>query len=381
MDTAEHATGDVEDILTAPGVTDEQLQQVGQDILREACTFVDRFTVLPSAAARDALVLFAAHCWIYRSFTETPRLHITSGTYGAGKTRVLELTSLLCPNPQQMAKITGPAIYHIIPERHPAPLCLDEADAMLGNGRSARAEDIRGILNAGYKSSGSITRVVSNEAVDFSVFCPVMFAGKGQLPPSLADRSVSIEMRKRRKGERMDRYVPKMHDPLGRHTGLLLGAWASQIAGPAGDILWVDPPEDLADRQVDILTPLYAIAAMAGGDWPQRFAEMVHVLVLGGVSTDEVSPATALLTALRDVWPGGQDRVTSHELADLLAAHESGGFAWPEGQRAPELNARMRDLGVPPQPLRIGGKVMRGYDRADLEPRWQQQPVTADVTA
>jgi hypothetical protein len=352
------------------------LQQAGQDILAEACRFLGRFTILPSDAACDALVLFAAHCWIYRAFSETPRMHITSLEYGAGKTRVLRLTSLLCPNPQQMARITGPAIYHIIPERHPAPLCLDEADAMLGSGRSGRAEDVRGILNAGYEASGVITRVVGGEAADFSVFCPVMLAGKGALPQSLADRSISISMRKRARGQHMDRYVPKMHEPLGKKTGLLLGAWASQIAGPAGDILWEDPPEGLADRHVDILTPLYAIAAMAGGPWPQRFTEMVNVLMLGGVSTGEVSPVASLLSALRDVWPQGRARLASHELADLLAGHESGEFAWPQGQRAPELNARMRDLGVPPEPMRIGGQVMRGYDRAALEAEWQRLPVT-----
>ena len=76
---------------------------------------------------------------------------MTSVEYGAGKTRTGELISLLCPRPEQMAKITGPAVYHIIAERDPAPLFLDEADALFARGQ--RAEDTRAILNAGYKSS------------------------------------------------------------------------------------------------------------------------------------------------------------------------------------------------------------------------------------
>src|SRR5262245_30898722 len=91
-------------------LSEEELQQAGQAILDEACAFVNRFSVLPSRAAGYALVLFAAHCWIYEAFTETPRVHVSALTYGAGKTRVMELTSLLCPNPQMMAKITGPAL-------------------------------------------------------------------------------------------------------------------------------------------------------------------------------------------------------------------------------------------------------------------------------
>lgn len=359
------------------GMSEEELQQFGQAMLEEACQFIDRFSVLPSRAATYALATFAASTWIYRAFTETPRIHISAMTYGAGKTRVAKLTMLLCANPHLMAKITGPALYHIIPERHPAPLVLDEADAIFGQGQ--RAEDLRGVLNAGYEYSGTVTRVVKGEATDFNVFCPVMFAGKGQLPASLEDRSVTVMMQQRKPGQAMDRFIPKMHDPLGRKIGLMLGAWATKIQGPAGDILWDDPPEKLADRQVDILTPLYAICEMAGGPWPERFREIVDVLVLGGVSTDEVSPATALLNAIADVWPQDTPRLATHELADLLAAHESGEFAWPEGQRTPELNARMRDLGIPPTPMRIDGRVMRGYEReAILGPEDPEQDVTQD---
>ena len=352
------------EVAALNGMTEEQLQEFGQAMLEEACQFIDRFSVLPSRAATYALATFAASNWIYQAFTETPRFHISALTYGAGKTRVMKLTNLLCPNPHMMAKITGPALYHIIPERHPAPLGLDEADVLFGPGQ--RAEDIRGILNAGYEYSGTVTRVVKSEATDYNVFCPVIFAGKGQLPQSLEDRSVTIMMTKRRAGQQMDRFIPKMHDPQGRKIGLMLGAWATKIQGPAGDILWDNPPEGLADRQVDILTPLYAICEMAGGPWPARFAEIVDVLILGGVSTDEVSPATALMMAIADVWPEGVDRLATHELADLLAEHESGEFNWPESQRTPELNARLRGLGIPPVPMRIAGRVMRGYERDSI---------------
>jgi len=364
-----HAAPQSADCSTAlaelEGLTEEELQQAGQAILGESVQFINRFSVLPSRAASYFLALWATHNWIYDVFTDTARCHISAMGYGAGKTRVMELTSLLCPNPQMMAKITGPALYHIIDERHPAPLALDEADAIFAPGQ--RAEDLRGILNAGYKYNGTVTRVVKGEATDFTVFCPVMFAGKGKLPRSLEDRSVTIMMEQRRPGQQMDRFVPKMHDAMGRKIGLMLGAWATRIQGPAGDILWDDPPEGLADRQVDILTPLYAIAQMAGGPWPERFAEIVKVLVLGGVSTDEVSPATALLAAIADVWPDGTDRLATHQLADLLAEHESREFAWPEAVRTRELNARMRDLGISPVPLWIDGKTMRGYDRAAMQ--------------
>ena len=311
--TADYAA----EAATLAHLAENELQAAGQQYLEEACQFVNRFSVLPSRAAGYALVLFAAHCWIYRAFTETPRAHISALDYGAGKTRVMKLVNLLCPNPQMMAKLTGPAAYHVISERRPAPLALDEADAIFGAGQ--RAEDLRGILNAGYEYSGTITRVSKGEATDYSVWCPVIFAGKGKLPASLDDRAFTVMMSKRKPGQQMDRFIPKMHDAMGRQIGLMLGAWATRVQGPAGDILWDDPPEKLADRQVDILTPFYALCQMAGGEWPERFNEIVDVLVLGGVSTDQVSPAEELLAALRDVWPEGTDRLPTYQLADLLA--------------------------------------------------------------
>jgi Protein of unknown function (DUF3631) len=357
----------------------ELIQQAGQQILEEAARYLDRFLTLPSNAARDWLVLWAAHTWVFRHFTETPRLHMTSVEYGAGKTRTGELISLLCPRPEQMAKITGPAVYHIIAERDPAPLFLDEADALFARGQ--RAEDTRAILNAGYKSSGKVTRVVKDVATDFPCFCPVIFTGTGQLPRSLADRAISIQMvRRKRKGAgKMERFIAKMHEPLGKKIGRLLGAWVTRIGGEAGDILWDDPPEDLADREVDILTPMFAIAEMAGGDWPQRFAEGVRVVMLGGGSSDEQTPDTALLSAIRDVWPADVERLTTHALADALAGHESGEFAYPQAQRAPELNARMRDLGIPPVPMKVDGKSKRGYERSEVMLEWARL-VTPDVS-
>ena len=67
-------------------------------MLEEATQFINRFSVLPSRAAGWALPLFAASCWIYKAFTETPRFDINAYEYGAGKTRVMKLTGLLCPN-------------------------------------------------------------------------------------------------------------------------------------------------------------------------------------------------------------------------------------------------------------------------------------------
>ena len=44
-------------------------------------------------------------------------------------------------------------------------------------------------------------------------------------------------------------------------------------------------------------------------------------------------PLLRCSTAIRDVWPEDTERLPTHELAGLVAGHESGEFDWPESQR------------------------------------------------
>ena len=73
--------------------------------------------------------------------------------------------------------------------------------------------------------------------------------------------------------------------------------------------------------------------------------------------------ALEVLAAVREVWPDGTTKIGTHQLTSLLTAHRSGKYAdWS----SPELNARMREAGVAPHPLRVNGKVIRGYERVNV---------------
>ena len=247
---------------TLDGLTEEELQQFGQAMLEEACQFIDRFSVLPSRGSQErAGPVRRVQLDLPLVHRDPPHAHHRKDLRGRQNTGHGTHQPAMPQPPDDGQDHRASHLPHHS-RAPPAPLDLDEADALLGTGQ--RAEDIRGILNAGYKYNGVITRVVKSEATDFSVFCPVMFAGKGDLPKSLMDRSISIMMAKRKPGQKMDRFIPKMHDAMGRKIGLMLGAWATKIQGPAGDILWDDPPGELEDRQVDILTPLYAFVRDGG---------------------------------------------------------------------------------------------------------------------
>ena len=70
-------------------------------------------------------------------------------------------------------------------------------------------ELLRAALNAGNRRGGRITRCVppKMDLADFSVFRPKAMAGinSGNLPDTIKDRSILIDMKRRRAGEMVER--------------------------------------------------------------------------------------------------------------------------------------------------------------------------------
>jgi len=72
-------------------------------------------------------------------------------------------------------------------------LLLDETDAIFGP-KARDREDLRGMLNAGYRRGAVAWRMggANNTTLEaFPVYCAKAFAGIGSLPDTLADRSAA----------------------------------------------------------------------------------------------------------------------------------------------------------------------------------------------
>src|SRR5262249_54081591 len=130
--------------------------------------------------------------------------------------------------------------------------------------------------NAGYRRGGAGTVYRMGGASkttlqDFSVFCPKAFAGIGDLPDTISDRTIRIrlERRKRNGEEEIERYrIREQTDAAAELRDKL-----AQSLDPHLDHLrdlHPDLPDQLDDRAQDIWEPLLAIADLAGGDWPAR---------------------------------------------------------------------------------------------------------------
>ena len=200
-------------------------------------------------------------------------------------------------------------------DRGQPTLLLDEIDTLFGKDPSMM-QGIRGILNAGYRIGGKVSRCVPPDfdAEDFSVFCPKAFAGIGDaLPDTTADRSIPIVLRRRapteRKPERFRlRRATAELEPLAQD----LRDWADEARRTLGS-LEPDLPDELNDRAQDAWEVLLAIVDLAGGTWSEQ-ARTAAIALQGEIVDKDVG--VLLLGHVREAFElAGSKKVSTEDSA------------------------------------------------------------------
>jgi len=369
------------EVAEAPAPAQEKVLD-GAALLDEARAFMSRFAVLPSPAALDAVVCWAAHSHAVNAFNASPRLAVLSDLPASGKTRVIELVGLLSHDPCQEVDITGPALISMIAMRQPTVL-LDETDTIFGSHGGNSHNALRGVLNSGYKQGATHSRRQGGAYLREPIFSAVAFAGLGILPSTLMSRSIVIKMGRRKPGQAIERYLPRMHAPLGAAIGEALGEWVQSVSLDLASS-WPELPEGVEDRSAEIWEPLLAVADAAGGDWPERARKACVELALGSVTDPVESPGQRVLADLRRVW-GDSGNLPTVEVVTRLYALEGAPWAamWPKESAPRELAALLAPYGVRPVKLRLGSRTGQGYRLEDMSRAWEKltgsNPADGDV--
>ena len=132
-------------------------------------------------------------------FHTTPRLALLSPEAASGKTRVLEILDLLVSESLLALNVSSAAVFRTLSQKQ-VTLLFDEVDAIWSKrGKDDNHEDLRALLNAGYKKGATIPRCVGpkHEVTNFPVFGAVALAGLGDLPDTIMSRAVIVRMRRR----------------------------------------------------------------------------------------------------------------------------------------------------------------------------------------
>jgi hypothetical protein len=324
----------------------------GAAMLSEVASTIKRYLVMPTGAAETA-ALWVTHTYCFEIFMITPRLAITSPEKQCGKTTFLELLEYLVAVPLMMSNASPAGIFRVV-EMHKPTLLIDEADTFLKEN-----EELRGILNSGYRKGGAVLRTVGDDHEPrlFSTWAPLAIAMIGNLPDTLADRAVACSMRRRKKGERVESFRAGRLKYL-KDIVRQIARWA---ADHEGELRTADPDiPGLENRAADNWQPLVAIADAAGGDWPKCVRD---IATAAAAARADQSTKVQLLADIRAAF-GDLDRLSSEDLTQRLIKMDERPWSEYRGGKPITQNGLSRLLKqfeVTPDTIRIGERTPRGY--------------------
>jgi hypothetical protein len=348
----------------------------GAQLLADIRRFVARFVVAP-APALDVIPVWIVHAHAIEAADASPYLHVTGPELRCGKSRLLAVLRLLVPTPLPAATATPAAVFRALGHNPPPVLLLDEVDALFGRRREQRegSEDLRALLNAGWQRGTPALRCVgpAHEVRAFPVFGAKALAGIGELPPTLADRSLRIRMDRLTPGERVERLLDSRPPTEAAELCERAAAWAGEHLD---ELRYANPaiPEDLDDRGADGSLALFAIADLAGGDWPVRTRAAVVELRSGDAAEASESYGVVLLGAVRRAFEAAGNPAalgTAELLAAVAEDNEApAGFSMEDTGRPRRLARSIRPYEVKPRDVWREGRSVKGYAYQDLEPAW-----------
>src|SRR5215204_6280599 len=104
----------------------------GERVLHAAYDFLGRFVSYPSEHARVAHTLWIVHTHMMAVWDSTPRLAFLSAEPASGKTRALEITELLVPNPVPTVNVSPAYLFRKVGSGAGATILFDEIDTVFG---------------------------------------------------------------------------------------------------------------------------------------------------------------------------------------------------------------------------------------------------------
>jgi len=302
------------------------------------------------------LTLWAIGTYAYDDFMVFPKLLISSPEKRCGKTTLLDVVDALSSRSLVASSITASAMFRTIEMCHPT-LLIDEADTFMANN-----EELRGIVNSGHRRSNAFiirsVKVADDfEPRKFSTWSPMVIAGIGSQADTIMDRSVIVNMRRKKAGEAVQRItVHFKNDQLLTRRKIL--RWVNDTQFPE-----VMPPQCSNDRAMDNWIPLFSIADQLGGEWSNK-VRSAYVLKTKDTGEDE-SITTQLLGDIQEVFGDvGDAYLETKVLVEKLNEMEDRPWCeWKGGQPMTQnaLSKQLKNFKIKSKQKRIGSRNHRAY--------------------
>jgi len=361
------------DVVTGVEPFEEEVD--GANLLDSISAELLKYVILPSGAA-IAIAVWIVLTYFLNAFRIFPILGITSPIKRCGKTTLLEVLQGLTNKGLTASNISPAAVFRTIDKYHPT-LLIDEADTFLKDN-----DELRGVLNSGHtKTTAFVIRVEgeSLEPVKFSTWGPKAISMIGSLPETLQDRSVVIKLRRKMPDERaakLDIDFEAECIDIRRKCQ----RWADDNLNKL-TLTRPEMPTTNNDRMADNWMPLFAIAHIAGGDWPELIKKSMSKMMSG----EDDNIGVMLLEDIRDIF-NSTERMFSSDLVDALK--EKLDRPWDDWNRGKGLTQNglgrlLKPFGVTSKTMRIAEDRKKGYELngfKDVFRRYLPTPPVSSVT-
>lgn len=326
-------------------------------ILDRIHAYVTRYVAFAEPAQADVIALFVLHTHAFTYAKTTPYLYVTSAEKQSGKTRTLEVLETVCRAATRADNLTAAVMFRMIEHLRPT-LMIDEVDTIFSG---AKNEEMRGVLNSGYKSGGFIYRAIGNPndddggLVKFGTFSPKILTGidNGQVPDTVLDRAIRIQLRRKIAGQTVQEFYAEDVEDETAELRDSIEAWV----GAHSDKLMnrherPDRIDGIGDRANEISRPLLVLANLCNG-WPLRARNALKTLL--GEDELKLSPQSRALLIMRD-WldATGEDHIPSSVAMQIT------------GQNGKRLGGWMSAYGVKVAGLTRNGDRLKAYRLVDL---------------
>ncbi len=337
----------------------------GSVVLDEIAEVINKHMILPKGAL-PAITLWVALTYVFNAFKICPKLAIISPEKRCGKSTLLDLLGGLSHKSLLSSNITPSALFRAVDLWQPT-LLIDEADTFL----AGRNDDLIGMINSGHtKRTAVVIRVAGDDLQpkQFSTWSPMAFASIKGLTSTVMDRSISIHLRRRKEQEVVQKTPLDFWDDC-QIIRQKLTRWGQDHFESLKSQL-VEPPLIANDRAMDNWTPLFTIASIVGGSWPEEVQSAYRLLNQQG---DEETPAVQLLRDIQEIFAQQQcERLHSVDLVRYLVTIDESLWAeWQNGQPiTPSQMAKILSaFGIRPKTLRAGvpEKRLKGYTLAQFQ--------------
>lgn len=341
---------------------------------------------------RTVAVLSAAASWVTGAVAYMPRLFIT-GAYGSGKSTFLSAMQPLVQNPvRNSGQLSTTFAYRndfraAVAEGMVPVTVVDETKHIFReNGKGGGQHPLYTILTEGYSKMGAPVRYQEKDLnISYSCYQLAVLASRGNqsLPEDVLDRAIKMKLSRKPEGMRLasitDPDVVANGIQYGQFLRTAIQAAESQVRVVAQTTDWYESYK-LDNRTADIWISLFAIAELAGEQWPAQV--QAAYAELGAKNSRNLPTAFQIqvdVLSFINMTGADPEKVPARELIDYLAELGRQCYSWDS------LPFSIRKFGIELKAAGVEGRPVHGKHYYRVSDAWMKgadrvaNPVTVET--